>query len=44
VPVMLAINIPVNRLGFSEISNMTVSSANEKFAPERHLVHFLVIE
>jgi hypothetical protein len=44
VPVMLAINILISRLGFSKISNMAVNSANEKFASKRYLVHFLVIE
>jgi hypothetical protein len=44
MPVVLAINISVSRLGFSEISSMAVSSAYEKFAFERYLVHFLVIE
>jgi hypothetical protein len=44
MPVMLAINIPVNRLNFSEISSMAIGSANEKFIPKRHLVHFLIIE
>jgi hypothetical protein len=44
VPVMLAINISVNRLDFSEISSIVINSAYEKFAPERYLMHFLVIE
>jgi hypothetical protein len=44
MPVILAINTSISRLGFSEISSMAIDSANEKFIPERHLMHFLIIE
>jgi hypothetical protein len=44
MPVILVINILVSRLGFSEVSSMVISSANEKFTFERHLMHFLIIE
>jgi hypothetical protein len=44
VPIVLAINTPVSRLGFFEISGMAIGSANEKFASKRHLMHFFVVE
>jgi hypothetical protein len=32
--IVLAVNTPVNRLGFFEIPGMAIGSANKKFTPE----------
>jgi hypothetical protein len=44
MPIILAVNTPVNWFGFFEISGIVINSANEKFASKRHLMHFFVIE
>jgi hypothetical protein len=44
MPVVLTVRIPVNRLRFFEISRMAGNSTNEKFIPERPLMHFFIVE
>jgi hypothetical protein len=42
--VVLAVRILINRLRFFEFSRMVRNSTNEKFAFERPLMHFLIVE
>src|SRR5450755_2377923 len=42
--VVLAIRTPVSRLRFFKISRMAGDSTNEKFTPERPLMHFFIVE
>ena len=42
--VMLAIRTLINRLRFFKLSRMVGNSTNEKFAPKRLLIHFLIVE
>ena len=42
--VVLTVRILINRFRFFKISRMTENSINEKFIPERPLMHFLIIE
>jgi hypothetical protein len=42
--VMLTVRIPISRLRFFEISRMAGDFTNEKFTPERPLMHFLIVE
>jgi hypothetical protein len=42
--VVLTVRTPINRLRFFEISRMAENSTNEKFTPERPLMHFLIVE
>jgi hypothetical protein len=42
--VVLTVYIPISRLRFFKISRMVGNSINEKFTPERPLMHFLIIE
>jgi hypothetical protein len=42
--VMLAVRIPINKFRFFKLSRMTRNFTNEKFAPERSLMHFLIVE
>jgi hypothetical protein len=42
--VVLAVRISINRFRFFELSRMAENFINEKFAPERPLMHFLIIE
>jgi hypothetical protein len=44
MPVVLTVRTPVSRLGFFEISRMARNFINEKFTPERLLMHFFIIE
>jgi hypothetical protein len=44
ITVVLAVRTPINRLRFFELSRMAGNSTNEKFAPERPLMHFLIVE
>jgi hypothetical protein len=42
--VMLTVRILISRLRFFEISRMAGDFINEKFTPERLLMHFFVVE
>jgi hypothetical protein len=42
--VVLIVRISINRFRFFEISRMAGNSTNEKFTPERLLMHFLIVE
>jgi hypothetical protein len=42
--VMLTVRTLINRLRFFEISRMAGNFTNEKFTPERPLMHFLIVE
>jgi hypothetical protein len=42
--VVLAIRTLISRLRFFELSRMAGNFINEKFAPERPLMHFLIVE
>jgi hypothetical protein len=42
--VVLTVRILINRLRFFEISRMAGNFINEKFTPERLLMHFLIVE
>jgi hypothetical protein len=42
--VILTIHILISKLRFFEISRIIENSTNEKFTPERPLMHFLIIE
>jgi hypothetical protein len=42
--VVLTVYIPISRLRFFKISRMAGNFTNEKFIPERLLMHFLIIE
>jgi hypothetical protein len=42
--VVLAVRISISRLRFFKLSRMAGNSINEKFAPERLLMHFLIVE
>jgi hypothetical protein len=42
--VVLIVYISISRLRFFEISRMAGNFINEKFIPERPLMHFLIIE
>jgi hypothetical protein len=42
--VVLVVRTPINRLRFFELSRMAGNSINEKFAPERSLMHFLIVK
>jgi hypothetical protein len=42
--VVLAVRALINRLRFFKLSRMARDSINEKFVPERLLMHFLIVE
>ena len=42
--VVLAVRILISRLYFFELSRMAGNFINKKFAPERLLMHFLIVE
>jgi hypothetical protein len=42
--VVLAVRISINKLRFFELSRIAGNFINEKFAPKRPLMHFLIIE
>jgi hypothetical protein len=42
--IVLTVRTLINRLRFFEISRMAGNSANEKFTPERLLMHFFIVE
>jgi hypothetical protein len=42
--VVLTVRILINRLRFFKISRIAGNFINEKFIPERSLIHFLIIE
>ena len=42
--VILTVRILISKLRFFKLSRMAGNSTNEKFAPERPLMHFLIIE
>jgi hypothetical protein len=42
--VVLIVRTLISRLRFFEISRMAGNSINEKFTPERPLMHFLIVE
>jgi hypothetical protein len=42
--VVLIVHISISRLRFFKISRMVGNFINEKFIPERPLMHFLIIE
>jgi hypothetical protein len=42
--VMLAVRTLINKLRFFELSRIAGNSTNEKFAPKRPLIHFLIVE
>jgi hypothetical protein len=42
--VVLAVRTLINRLRFFKLFRMAENSTNEKFAPKRPLMHFLIIE
>jgi hypothetical protein len=44
MPVVLTVRILISRLRFFKISRMARNSTNEKFIPERPLMHFLIVE
>jgi hypothetical protein len=44
ITVVLTIRISISRLRFFKISRMTGNSTNEKFVPERPLIHFRTIK
>jgi hypothetical protein len=42
--VVLVVRISINRLRFFELSRMVGNFINEKFVPERLLMHFLIVK
>jgi hypothetical protein len=44
ITVVLTVRILISRLRFFKLSRMAKNSTNEKFAPERLLMHFFIIE
>jgi hypothetical protein len=42
--IVLTVRTPINRLRFFEISRMAGNFINEKFTPERSLMHFFIVE
>jgi hypothetical protein len=42
--IVLTVRILISRLRFFEISRMAGNFINEKFTPERPLMHFLIVE
>jgi hypothetical protein len=42
--IVLTVRILISRLRFFEISRMVRNSINEKFTPERLLMHFFIVE
>jgi hypothetical protein len=42
--IVLTVRTSINRFRFFEISRMVENFTNEKFIPERPLMHFLIIE
>jgi hypothetical protein len=42
--IVLTVRTPINRLRFFEISRMAGNFTNEKFTPERLLMHFFIVE
>jgi hypothetical protein len=44
IAIVLTVRTPINRLRFFEISRITGNFTNEKFTPERLLIHFFIVE
>jgi hypothetical protein len=44
ITVVLAVRTPISRLRFFEFSRIVGNFTNEKFVPERPLIHFLIVE
>jgi hypothetical protein len=42
--IVLTVRTLINKFRFFEISRMAGNSINEKFTPERPLMHFFIIE
>jgi hypothetical protein len=44
IVIVLTVRTPISRLRFFKISRMAGNFTNEKFIPERLLMHFFIVE